>query len=87
MTNELNWQAATKKGGRAGLEKRGAWKGLELGSLAGLEEKAQRSAALYSPGVEEPVAFPLTLEKGIRLQPVLDFSVKARIAQNLPFYF
>lgn len=32
VTNELSWQAATKKGERAGLEKRGAWKGLDLGS-------------------------------------------------------
>lgn len=54
MTNELNWQAATEKGGKAGLEKRGAWKGLRLGSLAGLDGKAQRcrprSAALPGSG-------------------------------------
>lgn len=48
-----------KKRGEAGLEKRGAWKGLELGSLASPEGRV----ALHSPEVNGPVVSPVTLEK------------------------
>lgn len=64
MTNELNWQAATEKGGKAGEER-----SLERLGDGLLSRSGREGVALQSPGMEEPIASPLTSEKDIRLWP------------------
>lgn len=62
MTNELNWQAATVKGGKAGKES-----SLERLGDGLLSRSGREGGVLQSPALEEPIASPLTLEKDVRL--------------------